>query len=45
MLVVNAGGNFGGEASTLEELADAWRRDFEGNVLTAVLLTRRFFPT
>ncbi len=39
VLVLNAGGNFGGEASTLEELADAWRRDFEGNVLTAVLLT------
>jgi 3-oxoacyl-[acyl-carrier protein] reductase len=38
VLVLNAGGNFGGDASSLEEVAEAWRRDFEGNVLTAVLL-------
>jgi len=39
VLVLNAGGSFGGDPSTLAELADAWRRDFDGNVLTAVLLT------
>jgi NAD(P)-dependent dehydrogenase (short-subunit alcohol dehydrogenase family) len=39
VLVLNAGGSFGGEPTTLAELADAWRRDFDGNVLTAVLLT------
>jgi 3-oxoacyl-[acyl-carrier protein] reductase len=44
VLVLNAGGNFGGDASSLEELAEAWRRDFEGNVLTAVLLTEALLP-
>jgi len=39
VLVLNAGGSFGGDPSTLAELAEAWRRDFDGNVLTAVLLT------
>ena len=41
VLVLNAGGNFGGEPSSLVETADGWRRDFDGNVLTAVLLRRR----
>jgi 3-oxoacyl-[acyl-carrier protein] reductase len=44
VLVLNAGGNFGGDASSLEEVAEAWRRDFEGNVLTAVLLTEALLP-
>ena len=39
VLVLNAGGSVGGDPSTLAELADAWRRDFDANVLTAVLLT------
>ena len=40
VLVANAGGNYGLGASTLRETADAWRRDFDGNVLSAVLLTQ-----
>ena len=44
VLVLNAGGNLGGDAFSLEELADAWRRNFDGNVLTAVLLTESLLP-
>ncbi|KNX37248.1 SDR family NAD(P)-dependent oxidoreductase [Luteipulveratus halotolerans] len=40
VLVANAGGNYGLGSSTLAETADAWRRDFDGNVLTAVLITQ-----
>lgn len=39
VLVANAGGNYGLGASTLPEIAAAWRADFDGNVLSAVLLT------
>lgn len=40
VLVANAGGNYGvGAADDLASTADAWRRDFDGNVLSAVLLT------
>ncbi|BDZ58185.1 SDR family NAD(P)-dependent oxidoreductase [Barrientosiimonas endolithica] len=37
VFVANAGGNYGLGAGTLEEVAAAWRRDFDGNVLSAVL--------
>lgn len=41
VLVANAGGNYGSQADDgLSETAAAWRRDFDGNVLTAVLLTQ-----
>lgn len=49
VLVANAGGNRGhaaagdGEAD-LEAVARAWRADFDGNVLTAVLLTEALLP-
>lgn len=41
ILVANAGGNHGhtAEPGDLEAVARAWRADFDGNVLTAVLLT------
>lgn len=39
-LVLNAGGNYGvGAADDLASVAEAWRADFDGNVLTTVLLT------
>ncbi|NHN54934.1 SDR family oxidoreductase [Calidifontibacter sp. DB0510] len=40
VLVANAGGNYGLGAKTLAETAQAWREDFDGNVLSAVLLTQ-----
>ena len=41
VLVLNAGGNAGvGAGEDLHAVARAWREDFEGNVLTAVLLER-----
>lgn len=39
VLVANAGGNYGLGATDLEQVAAAWRADFEGNVLSTVLLT------
>lgn len=40
VLVLNAGGNYGvGASGDLAAIADAWRADFDGNVLSAVLLT------
>lgn len=39
VLVLNAGGNFGAGGDTLADIAASWREDFEGNVLTTVLLT------
>lgn len=39
VLVANAGGNYGLGADSLPHLAQAWRADFDGNVLSAVLLT------
>lgn len=39
VLVLNAGGNAGvGAGTELREVAQAWRADFDANVLTAVLL-------
>ncbi len=39
VLVLNAGGNFGvSGGSGLAAVAEAWRADFDGNVLTTVLL-------
>lgn len=40
VLVANAGGNYGLGATTLAETAKAWRADFDGNVLSAVLITQ-----
>lgn len=39
VLVANAGGNYGLGAESLPQLAQAWRADFDGNVLPCVLLT------
>lgn len=39
VLVLNAGGNFGRGGADLHQLARSWRDDFEGNVLTSVLIT------
>ncbi len=44
VLVNNAGGVDRQPASTLEEVADSWLRDFRSNVLTAVLLTTGLLP-
>ncbi|HET6165475.1 MAG TPA: SDR family NAD(P)-dependent oxidoreductase [Marmoricola sp.] len=44
VLVLNAGGNFGGGGDALADVADAWRADFDGNVLTTVLLTEALLP-
>ncbi|MBC9957447.1 SDR family NAD(P)-dependent oxidoreductase [Yimella sp. cx-51] len=40
VIVANAGGNYGLGAKTLAETAQAWRADFDGNVLSAVLITQ-----
>jgi 3-oxoacyl-[acyl-carrier protein] reductase len=40
ILVNNAGGVFGGAEDTLSDLAAAYRADFDGNVITAVLVTQ-----
>lgn len=45
VVVNNAGGNFGGSPATLAEVAEGWRRDFDGNVLTSVLLTEALTPS
>lgn len=40
VLLCNAGGNYGvGVGPDLQDIAASWRADFDGNVLTAVLLT------
>lgn len=45
VLVANAGGNAGHAAGPgLTSVASAWRADFEGNVLSAVLLTEALLP-
>lgn len=45
MLVANAGGNYGrGATGDLATIANGWRADFEGNVLSAVLLTQALLP-
>lgn len=45
VLVANAGGNYGvGAGTSLRETAEAWRADFEGNVISAVLLTQALLP-
>jgi NAD(P)-dependent dehydrogenase (short-subunit alcohol dehydrogenase family) len=46
VLVNNAGGNVdGGSPTSLADVAAGWRRDFDGNVLTAVLLTEALEPS
>lgn len=44
VLICAAGGNYGLGAKTLDELRDAWRKDFDGNVITALLLTEALKP-
>ncbi|TWE12659.1 SDR family NAD(P)-dependent oxidoreductase [Rudaeicoccus suwonensis] len=45
VLVANAGGNYGvGASGGLGATADGWRADFEGNVLTTVLLAQALQP-
>jgi 3-oxoacyl-[acyl-carrier protein] reductase len=44
VLVNNAGGVSLDATESLEELATGWRRDFDNNVLTAVLLTEALLP-
>ena len=44
VLVNNAGGVSLGSADTLDELATGWRRDFDNNVLTTVLVTEALLP-
>lgn len=45
VLVANAGGNYGvGGGDSLADVARSWRADFEGNVLTTVLLTHALLP-
>ncbi|MFC7625396.1 SDR family NAD(P)-dependent oxidoreductase [Microlunatus sp. GCM10028923] len=47
VLVNNAGGNTnfdGAEPSSLAEVAEAWRRNLDSNLLTAVLMTTALLP-
>lgn len=45
VLVANAGGNYGvGGGDSPEDVARSWRADFDGNVLSAVLLTHALLP-
>lgn len=44
VLVNNAGGVSLESADTLEDVAAGWRRDFDNNVLTTVLLTEALIP-
>jgi len=44
VLVLNAGGSFGTGGDALAEVAEDWRTDFEGNVLTTVLLGEALVP-
>jgi 3-oxoacyl-[acyl-carrier protein] reductase len=44
VLINNAGGITSGSGDSLSDVADAWRRDFDGNVLTTVLLTEALLP-
>jgi 3-oxoacyl-[acyl-carrier protein] reductase len=45
VLVNNAGAYLSGQNSTLEEVADHWRANFESNVLTAALMTTALLPS
>jgi 3-oxoacyl-[acyl-carrier protein] reductase len=44
VLVNNAGGVWLEAADTLEDVAAGWRRDFDNNVLTTVLVTEALLP-
>jgi 3-oxoacyl-[acyl-carrier protein] reductase len=44
VLVNNAGGVSLDAADTLHEVAEGWRRDFDNNVLTTVLVTEALLP-
>jgi 3-oxoacyl-[acyl-carrier protein] reductase len=43
-IVNNAGGNFAGPDDSLEDIAAGFRADFDGNVITSVLLTSALLP-
>jgi 3-oxoacyl-[acyl-carrier protein] reductase len=43
-LINNAGGVFGGGGTALAEIAEGYRKDFTGNVITTVLLTQALLP-
>jgi 3-oxoacyl-[acyl-carrier protein] reductase len=45
VLVNNAGAYVSGQSSTLDQVADQWRANFESNVLTAVLTTTALLPS
>jgi 3-oxoacyl-[acyl-carrier protein] reductase len=45
VLVNNAGAYVSGPSSTLEQVAEHWRANFESNVLTAVLTTTALLPS
>jgi 3-oxoacyl-[acyl-carrier protein] reductase len=45
VLINNAGAYVSGPSSTLEQVADHWRANFESNVLTAVLTTTALLPS
>jgi len=44
-LVLAAGGNWSGEGQGLAKVGSEWRANFEGNVMTTVLLTEALLPT
>jgi 3-oxoacyl-[acyl-carrier protein] reductase len=44
VVVNNAGGYIGADGDDLADLAERWRRNFDANVLTAVLLTEALQP-
>lgn len=44
ILINNAGGNFAADASSLAGMADGYRADFDGNVITTVMLTEALLP-
>jgi len=43
-LVLAAGGNWSGEGEGLAKIGSEWRANFEGNVMTTVLLTEALLP-
>lgn len=45
VLVNNAGAYVSGQNSSLEQVADQWRANFESNVITAVMMTTALLPS
>ncbi|MBO0812477.1 MAG: SDR family oxidoreductase [Microlunatus sp.] len=44
ILINNAGGNFAAGGDGLADVADGYRADFEGNVITTVMITESLLP-